>query len=1056
MPAAAESEGARALLAGEDPALGATVPELGDAPGRDLAGKPIRRVEVVTVGGRWASSVTVTSVHAGDPASGEAARRALREVLGTGAFARANVEAFAEGGGVVLRINALPRRLIAAIQIQGGSLDAAETQEAAQIAVGGEISAPVLHEVEVRVARFYEAHGFPSARVHVDAVDTDRANNVILSIEIRPGRPRLVADRVFVVDPLPGREVGDLKNDYKVGKGARADETALADADHDLTEALKQHGFFRAEVRHALSNVGPYSYLYVYLYPGPRLIPVFEGNHAFDAGDLREALDLEKGPDARRGELTDRLRAFYVARGYLDARISMEEKGKLDDPVHYFAFTIREGAQVRVTRRVFPCFVGSDLTPDDVGGEIDSFLEEDLPGAETLNPVDPRQIARMFGPTQGTGGRGVPPPLNPLQTYAPDSYDRAVKHLRELFHSKGYLNAVVGPVSVVRATCAPRTQPGVCVPVRPREKLEARCAKDSLGLPVPEPPVPEEHACTPDPARGVECAREITVRIPIALGPQTTAYDLAFDGNKAISSGELARSAEIPLGAPLSTVELDAARQRVVDAYRLRGYAYAEVRALTEPAPDRTRARVRFSITEREQVMVTGFVVKGAARTSESLVLRRVALKRGEPFRLDWARQTEERIATLGTFSSVSVGLEDAEVPERRKRVVITVVESLPQSLEQRGGFSTGDGARYTLEWQHKNLGGLAIALTLRVQLSYLFDFLILDPTVLQNYDKLSALERLQRRVTVNVVFPEIGLGPLVSLSLDAIDARDNERDYALEKDAIVPTITWRPMRQLTTQLGLSAEYNRVTVFDEQGGTSDNLGLIRAPQGKTLAVAQRISFTYDMRDNPVNATKGFLVTTGTEHVNAFPVEDANVTSHFLRLTARLAGYLRLTQGGITLAASLAGGYNLQLFGQSSTYPDRLFFMGGVDSLRSFLQDAVVPQDVAELILKGTKNPNTGRPWSVNDVLLRGGDVVVNPRFELRVPLKDPFLTALFLDTGNVWVKPGNVDITSLRYALGAGLRIATPIGPLAFDYGFNLIRRPWEDVGAFHFSIGLF
>ena len=30
------------------------------------------------------------------------------------------------------------------------------------------------------------------------------------------------------------------------------------------------------------------------------------------------------------------------------------------------------------------------------------------------------------------------------------------------------------------------------------------------------------------------------------------------------------------------------------------------------------------------------------------------------------------------------------------------------------------------------------------------------------------------------------------------------------------------------------------------------------------------------------------------------------------------------------------------------------------------------------------------------------------------------------------------------------------IRPLALDYGVNLIRRPWEDFGAFHFSIGLF
>jgi outer membrane translocation and assembly module TamA len=30
------------------------------------------------------------------------------------------------------------------------------------------------------------------------------------------------------------------------------------------------------------------------------------------------------------------------------------------------------------------------------------------------------------------------------------------------------------------------------------------------------------------------------------------------------------------------------------------------------------------------------------------------------------------------------------------------------------------------------------------------------------------------------------------------------------------------------------------------------------------------------------------------------------------------------------------------------------------------------------------------------------------------------------------------------------------VGPVALDYGFNLLRRSWEDRGAFHFSIGLF
>jgi outer membrane protein insertion porin family len=77
-------------------------------------------------------------------------------------------------------------------------------------------------------------------------------------------------------------------------------------------------------------------------------------------------------------------------------------------------------------------------------------------------------------------------------------------------------------------------------------------------------------------------------------------------------------------------------------------------------------------------------------------------------------------------------------------------------------------------------------------------------------------------------------------------------------------------------------------------------------------------------------------------------------------------------------------------------------------------------------------------------------------------------TALFVDAGNLWTEPGDLRPFDLRYAAGTGIRIATPIGPLVFDYGFNIDRvldefypdrnnqRFWEELGAFHFSIGLF
>ena len=122
---------------------------------------------------------------------------------------------------------------------------------------------------------------------------------------------------------------------------------------------------------------------------------------------------------------------------------------------------------------------------------------------------------------------------------------------------------------------------------------------------------------------------------------------------------------------------------------------------------------------------------------------------------------------------------------------------------------------------------------------------------------------------------------------------------------------------------------------------------------------------------------------------------------------------------------------------------------------------MVPEDIAQQLL----DPNSG--LTLREVVIRGGDAFINPRAELRIPLGGDVQTAVFLDAGNLWTKPELVNASELRYAVGTGLRVGTPIGPLAFDYGFNVDRvldeffpqrenqRFWEDMGAFHFSIGL-
>src|SRR6185295_6179281 len=192
-------------------------------------------------------------------------------------------------------------------------------------------------------------------------------------------------------------------------------------------------------------------------------------------------------------------------------------------------------------------------------------------------------------------------------------------------------------------------------------------------------------------------------------------------------------------GGSVSQTEIEAARHRVLDAFKEEGFAFAEVRAMLDFSADRTRARVRFIISEGERVYVDGIVVRGAKRTNPALIMRRVSFERCprdwridqcEPYRASDVRKSEERIATLGTFSSVSISLEDPQVPARRKIVVVEVQERVSQYLDLRPGFSTGEGFRATLEYGHRNLAGQAIQFTIRAQLGYLPDAFIFDEQV--------------------------------------------------------------------------------------------------------------------------------------------------------------------------------------------------------------------------------------------------------------------------------------------------------------------------------------
>ena len=1134
--------------AAQDESIITPIPEIRQKPpdNSEWLGKPVVRIEVISLGQRWKTTSNVRRVRLGEPYSGEVARRAMRELVDTGLYANANVDVDLEAQGVRLTIRVEPRRIVHEILLLGSPLPEDTLLDAAHLHSDIELAESEIPKLNERLKAILSAHGFPSAKIQLDVAETDNPLETNLIVRIEPGAPALITKRRFRVAPVPDAPgLSAVLSGYGLQTGDRADEEQLERADHDLERDLRHQGWHRATVSHQVVRGTESTQLDIIVRAGAFVTLEFEGIKSFDADQLLAALDLDNNEDMSPRGLSDRVRAHYIKHGYLDAQVNYRIDGT-GTPNERLVFIIREQYRVRVVGREYPCLSGS-RPPADIGAEIDSFLSEDLPGADVLGPVDPARVDRALGPESATGARPQPLDVNPWTTYELNVYERATKHLQDLYRSEGYLSATVGPTQVLRRRCNPRSMPGTCEPIGDVRRPKTLCAYDDVGLPMEEPPPDPKLGCVANPARGIECEPTAILHLPIKLGPRAFLWNVEFEGNTRLTDTELLETSAIVLGSPVSFAEIDQARRRVLDAYSEKGFAFADVSTTIELSPNRRRAKLHVSVREGEQVRVSAIYIRGAKITRETLIRSRLALKVGEPYRTSDVRATEERLATLGVFSSVRVGFEDPYVPAREKVVLVDVVERNPIYLEPLLGISSGEGFRTAFEFGHLNIAHRAIQLTVRTQFGYLPNSFILESDVRRNYETDPQLNsffgRLTRRDSLAITFPDIGLGPLFLFRVEGVDVLSNARDFQLTKDANINTLifsAWRKLAtssslptSLTLELGGSLERNDVHLFNSEGlvtyiqNNPRYSNSFRVPEGKSVAVTQKFGVNWDRRNFPLDATRGTLANLTLEHVTAFPLGSTTTTiptnwtggfnisnpfqathSEFMRTTSKLAGYIPLGSKGTAFALSFRWGLNLQLRKDSSTYPDRLFFGGGVDTLRGFLQDSLVPDDIAQQIIR------SGGTFNISQVVIRGGNFFVNPRAEFRIPITHTFQTALFLDAGNVWTRApswltlvnGNTTSSSsitppnsaasnttqaapewvprttlpstsinywhLRYSVGTGLRIATPIGPLVFDYGFNIERvldrliytsaadqakqRYWEDLGAFHFSIGLF
>jgi outer membrane protein assembly complex protein YaeT len=516
---------------------------------------------------------------------------------------------------------------------------------------------------------------------------------------------------------------------------------------------------------------------------------------------------------------------------------------------------------------------------------------------------------------------------------------------------------------------------------------------------------------------------EVDLTVTISEGEPVLVKSIDFSGFDAIPPGhldELKKRMPLKVGQPRDRQLVVSIHEMAVNELKDHGFPYAKVTTGEDDGSDGKQAALTFTAEAGKLAHFGTVEVVGNKSVDEHIIRRQLTLKPGELFRRSVVQDSQRRLYGLELFQFANVETLNQEQQPDEVPVRVTVAEGNHQRVNFGVGYGTEERARVDAEYHHVNFLGGARSAGAHVRWSSLDRGVRLDFT--QPYffaPHFSLGLEGQRWDTFTPAYNSVVNGAKLTLTHRTSQhtswavSMTSEHDASTISEAVRSDPSLRPT---LIALGLDPTTN------EQSGVLNALGA---------------DFQHSTADNALNAHRGFQL--------AFHAEEAGRlvrgSFNYYAASADARHYLPITDT-IVLASRLQLG-NLRPVGndQNNVPFAKRYFLGGATSIRGWGRYEVSP-------LAG------GLPI--------GGDSMLAFSEELRATLRGNLGAVLFLDAGNVWADSFAFDLRDLRYAIGPGLRYQTPVGPIRFDFGYQLNPTPDLIVNGspngrryrLHFSIG--
>jgi outer membrane protein insertion porin family len=510
----------------------------------------------------------------------------------------------------------------------------------------------------------------------------------------------------------------------------------------------------------------------------------------------------------------------------------------------------------------------------------------------------------------------------------------------------------------------------------------------------------------------IDGEEKVRVLFPVDEAVRWLISEVRIEGLPVEAAAELESDPlELVEGSPWSPGAVERVKGRLEASLADSGYPEGRVEAEVDTSQEGS-ATVFFQVSSGPFVRVGEVIIAGLRRTHMELVagvIRRAGVRTGEPLSRRKMLAAQRGLFELGLFRRAELAPMPGQEHRENRNIVVALEEGEQKSYLFGVGYSNVDAARLILGWSHLNLLGRAYAFSAEVSLA-------------RRQQRYSLSLRKQR------VFGLPVPGYLAVYRTDEILGDRNVLRRGLWVD--FGDRLKRPFRPW-----LRYEYE---ITEPEPFPVDVAPDIEDTVRETKVASITPSLEWDTRDNPLAPTRGVFASASLQF--AFPAFKAD--ANFLRFQTGGTVYSPIFRGFGAIGLRLGA---IKPINGDPDFPQNLqipfayrFFAGGRTTHRAFNTDSLgIP---GQTIIDGSPV---------------GGNAIILLNLEYRRRISGPLFAAIFVDAGNVWASPEQVNLGDVEWGPGLGLQYVTPAGPLRAEYAWRINAPPDASGGQFYISFGV-